>query len=131
MRRLRATGVRARWITTGGLLALVGSCGGSSDYVRPLPNGYRFVRANVHEAAIADSAGWLVVGPTVTQLGHTSDIVFGTIVRYEDADSVKGRTGHFLLDTRTREVRTGLSESDWLAVLAARGVRHRPKLESP
>jgi hypothetical protein len=118
------------WIV-GTILAL---CGPAMAADIELPNGYAIVESQPDEHNIVREAEVIVFG-NVEQYGVVGRMVVGFVTRpaapkaepdyYDDV-----HVGHFLLDTKTGVVATGLDEKSWAVLLSKFGLAKPPVLKS-
>jgi hypothetical protein len=114
-------------IATGLFIALaVTAC---SDRGQPLPGGYFIFIASRSEMFLNEPKyGGSIpeLGRDLQEVGHHQEFIFGR------NGGARGATpGYFLLDTKNGSIKTGLTESNWLALTVAAGIPNPPKLVDP
>ena len=110
--------------------------GCNNDYQRSSPNGYRLVRTNQFTIMIwTGKQGieeYVVVGPRVKAIAVWKETVMGEVVLDPNADQIgKPVAGHFVLDTRSGSLRSGLSKDELASEMKARGLDKIPALVDP
>lgn len=88
------------------------------DYERPLLGVYSLIRTNYLEAVITKGKEHAVYG-NVQQMAIREPFVVGLTGAYvgESPSKSRNKTGYFILDTKTNEAKTALSEDEWKAEL--------------
>jgi hypothetical protein len=124
------------------IFCLVSGCmfgvGGFADYEVQLPNKYKLIRSSREEVEVYSdfsssdiSLPKVIVGPKVTEINFTGDIVYGRVVKPSYEVSISHTPeGYFILNTKTNEAQVGLKRFDWLAKLKNLGIND-PKLDDP
>ncbi|MBX5463264.1 MAG: hypothetical protein IRZ28_19510 [Steroidobacteraceae bacterium] len=134
--------------TAYGLIAafgLVACATAGSEFVVALPNGYQIKRDKADQPTLVKRSGGVVVPGPVEKYIVLRDVVTGLVPGPEgdaakaDAKDAKrasrraskSEPGYFILRTRTGELSTGLSESEWSEQLKGLGLKAEPKDLSP
>ena len=117
-------------VVAAGLIASATGCE-HPDWSRPLPNGYRLVRANPHQIAIADTNGRVRITPTILHWGTDGTIVYGETAKQTYIPDPDDIPGYFFLNTVTGARSMGLSQAAWRDSLRRHGLRGEPVLLPP
>ena len=94
------------------------ACG---DYSVPLPGNYRLVQANAWEVFVVDPSGEVAIAPHIVRYAVSGTLVTG-VVEPSDNKLHGAVGGYFLVDTKTRRRKLGMSEEEWKRALAEEGV---------
>ena len=123
-------GKRIRTACLGVLLAIVSITGcatSRTDFVVALPNGYQIIRGKTSDPMIVKKNGGTVVPGPVARYTVVRDVVVG-VVQPAGTDA---KPAWFVLNTRTGELGTGLSESGYTERLKALNITAAPELSPP
>jgi len=104
------------------------------DYRIALPNEYELWRTSKGAYTIANERDFLVVGRTVQKYAVMGSIVTGYVSDENMADvseTLRGKTGYFVLDTATANLQDGLGEDKWRNVLELHNITSLPALKTP
>ncbi|GAA5787290.1 hypothetical protein YWS52_36180 [Chitiniphilus shinanonensis] len=96
--------------------------GCSTDYALDVGSGYSLERANEDEIYLVDANRKSVVPGKVIELGIAGDVVYGYVAKQswrvpDEVLSADVVVGFFWLDTRTNQVRRGLSKRQLLKLV--------------
>lgn len=90
----------------------------AGDYALSLPNGYELVRSNVSTHNIVSRNRLVVIPHDISRFGVNGDWVLGVAVTPTNIRFIKGsKSGHFILNTATDDVWTGLSKDSWVKLI--------------
>ena len=115
-------------------LLLLCGCFLHPDYSIALPNGYKLSRIWKGAHTIVNERNFLVVGLTVQKYAVVGNIVTGYVSDENMADvpeTLRGKTGYFVLDTATANLQDGLGEDKWRNVLELHNITSLPALKTP
>lgn len=134
---MRQSRIRATGFGVIAAIGLIGCATAGPDFVVALPNGYQIKRDKADQPMLVKRTGGVVVPGPVEKYTVLRDVVTGFVPEPQAQPDGKARKaskakpGYFILRTRTGELSTGLSESEWAEQLQGLGVKAEPKDLSP
>lgn len=101
------------------------------DYEVALPNGYKLARIYENGLLVADASNSVILHPNVEKYTVLENFVVGVCGRSRFPSSQEP-FGYFIIDTKTGEVQSGLSDVDFQAVInTCCGLSEIPDLRVP
>jgi hypothetical protein len=132
------------------VVSIMGCATSRTDFVVALPNGYQIVRGKSAEPMIVKKSGGTVLPGPVTAYTVVRDVVVGIVQPAasgkptaaskpasdakpapEEKPTATGKTGYFVLNTRTGELAKDLAESAYTERLKALNIATAPELSPP
>jgi hypothetical protein len=100
---------------------------------RQLVDRYRLVRIYDTAVAIADGTEEIVVPADIDGLSQVGVLLVGhaTDQGLSPSAARDAVPGYFIIDVKSRKLKSGLSKEEWLRELALRGVNGEPQLGKP
>ena len=113
------------------LLLTMQACG---DYSIRLPGNYFLVRVYAGAALITDSQHVVVVNANIDSYKVVDGLVVGHVTRedyFSKEEKEVCRPGHFIMNTKTGDIKQGLDKKTWLDLLRSLGINGEPNLSKP